>query len=243
MERTELEARAHELATALGGTGELRDEVVTVRGVARSIRVIRPVDTDLLLDRIVDDPEQNLPYWAELWPSGVGLASEIAAEPTLVAGKRAVELGSGIGITAAVALDAGADLLATDYAPESLTLTRWTCLHHAGREPRTMQLNWRDEANIARLLADGPFPVVLAADVLYEQRDVAPLLRLVDRLVAPGGMALLAHPGRPPARRFLELARNDGWASTVHEYMGPWPDPDDFGIVVFVHRLVRADRA
>jgi predicted nicotinamide N-methyase len=241
VEVTERDARSRALVASLANMGDLREESVLVRGVTNPLRVIRPVDTDLLLDRIVDDPEQNLPYWAELWPSGVGLASEIAADPALVAGKRAVELGSGVGITAAIALAAGADLLATDYAPESLVLTRYTCLHHAGREPETMQLNWREEADVARLLADGPFPVVIAADVLYEQRDIAPLLRLFERLVAPGGIVLLAHPGRPPARRFLELARNAGWASTVHEYMGPWPDANDFGIVVFVHRLQRTD--
>ncbi|MGC4106747.1 MAG: methyltransferase domain-containing protein [Thermomicrobiales bacterium] len=239
MESTDLAERSRELVASLANTGELQEELVTVRGVATPLRVIRPIDTDLLLDRIADDPEQNLPYWAELWPSGVGLASEIAAEPTIVAGKRAVELGSGVGITAAVALAAGADLLATDYAPESLILARWTSLQHAGCEPETMQLNWRDEADVAHLLVDGPFAVVIAADVLYEGRDVAPLLRLLERLVAPGGLVLLAHPGRPPAKRFLDLARNAGWGSTVQEYMGPWPDPNDFGIVVFVHRLWR----
>lgn len=239
MTEAERTTRAADLMVALGHSGELREEAVTVRGVARPLRVIRPVDTDLLLDQIVDDPEQNLPYWAELWPSGVGLGSEIAADPALVAGKRVVELGSGVGITAAVALEAGADLLATDYAPESLTLTRYTCLGHAGREPETMQLNWRNAADVDRLLEHGPFSVVLAADVLYEQRDIVPLLALLGRLVAPGGTLVLAHPGRPPATRFLERARNDGWGGTVHEYMGPWPDPNDFGVVVFVHRLQR----
>lgn len=239
MDRT---GRAQELIEALGHTGELREEDVVVRGVARPVRVVRPIDTDVLLDRIVDDPEQNLPYWAELWPSGVGLGSEIAADPASVAGKRVVELGSGVGITAAIAMAAGADLLATDYAPESLLLTRYTCLHHAGSEPQTMQLNWRDETDIAQLLVDGPFDVVLAADVLYEQRDIHPLLGLLKRLVSPGGIAILAHPGRPPARRFLELAAKVGWTETVHEYMGPWPDPNDFGTVVFVHRLIPPTR-
>lgn len=237
-ERMDRTRRAQELIAALGQTGALQEEDVVVRGIATPLRVIRPIDTDTLLDRIVDDPEQNLPYWAELWPSGVGLGSEIAADPALVQGKRVVELGSGVGITAAIALAAGADLLATDYAPESLILTRYTCLHHAGQEPQTMQLNWRDAADIARLVAAGPFAVVLAADVLYEQRDIRPLLGVLNQLVAPDGVVLLAHPGRQPARRFLELVAEAGWRETMHEYMGPWPDPNDFGTVVFVHRLV-----
>ena len=53
------------------GTLELRDEIVTIPGTDVSLLVTRPADTDALLERSTDDPEQNLPYWAELWPSGV----------------------------------------------------------------------------------------------------------------------------------------------------------------------------
>ena len=47
---------------------------------------------------------------------------------------------------------------------------------------------------------------MLAADVLYEHRNVAPLLELLPRL---GEQALLADPGRPAARAFLEAL--SGW--------------------------------
>jgi hypothetical protein len=48
---------------------------------------------------------------------------------------------------------------------------------------------------------------VLASDVLYERRDVQPLLDLLPRL---GPEVLLADPGRPALRAFLDGAR-PGW--------------------------------
>jgi predicted nicotinamide N-methyase len=197
----------------------------------------QPDDLDRLLDEIADDPEQNLPYWAEIWPSGVALADAIALHPAAVRGLRALEIGSGIGITAIAALRAGADLTVTDYAPPALDLCRRNTLANAGREPQTLQFNWRNPSD--EFLALGPFPVVLAADVLYESRDVEPLLTLLEQIVAPSGLLWLAEPGRAVARRFVELARDRGWTGPQEDHHGPWPDPNDAGITVSVYRLRR----
>ena len=86
----------------------------------------------------------------------------------------------------------------------------------------------------------GGFPVVLAADVLYERRDVAPLLALVERIVAPDGLLWLAEPGRAVAGAFVETARAQGWAGSSDTHPGPWPDPKDAGVVVTVHQLRRS---
>jgi len=141
--------------------------------------------------------------------------------------------------TAVLAVRAGADLLATDYAPESLLLTRITALRHCGLEPRTMQLNWRQPSQ--DLLAGYPagYPVVLAADVLYERRDILPLLDLFDRIVEPDGVLWLAEPGRPPASIFLETASRQGWSFASATWTGPWPDPGDAEVVARVHQLRR----
>lgn len=218
---------------------DLRDDQVPIPGSDVSLTVTRPVDTDDLLDRAADDPEQNLPYWAELWPSGIALAAEIHANPAIVAGLDVLELGSGLGITAAVAVGAGANLLATDYSAESLVLTRLTAQRYAGAEPQTLQVNWRNPGE--ELLAAHPdgYPVVLAADVLYERRDIEPLLDLFDRVVAPDGVLWLAEPGRPPASIFLESANRAGWQLTTTTWRGPWPDPNDRDVVARVHQLRR----
>jgi predicted nicotinamide N-methyase len=219
--------------------GELRDEQVAIPGTGQCQTILRPVETDQLLDLAAADPEQNLPYWAELWPSGIALAGAIAAKPSRMRGQRVLELGCGLGVTAMAALAAGADLTVTDYAPDALALAAFNCQRQTGYVPAMAQVNWRSpDSAFARLIAGG-FPVVLAADVLYETRDVAPLVALASRIVAPGGLLWLAEPGRRPAQAFLDAMRAAGWREESTHWEGPWPDPKDEEVVVTVHELRR----
>jgi predicted nicotinamide N-methyase len=224
--------------------GELRVDRVELPETSVAYQITRPVDYDRLIDEAAADPEQNLPYWAEMWPSGVALAARIARTPSIVADKRALELGCGLGITAVAALQAAADLLVTDYAPEALALCARNTIHNVGRAPDQLRLNWRDSAQSRALPLADPFSVVLAADVLYERRDIEPLLTLIEQVLSTDGELWLAEPGRPPAATFLEAMRERGWASESERCDGPWPDPEDNrkGVVVSIHRLRRSVR-
>jgi predicted nicotinamide N-methyase len=148
-----------------------------------------------------------------------------------------LELGSGLGITSIAALEAGAELVAADYSHDSLLLCRYNALRNAGQEPQTLQVNWRKPAHSLFDQASDGFPVVLAADVLYEERDIEPLLELLTKLVSPNGMLWLAEPGRRVAQVFLELAEMAGWSRESETIDGPWPDPKDEEVVVGVHKL------
>ncbi len=235
-----LPARVSALLESIAHTGALVDTRVAIPGGETTVGVMRPADTDRLLDLSASDPEQNLPYWAEIWPSGIALAGATAARPERVRGRRVLELGCGVGVTAAVALASGARLTVTDYAPEALVLTRVTCLRHTGREPeRCERLNWRDPAALRAVTGDEPFEVVLGADLLYERRDIVPLLAALDVLIAPGGALWLAEPGRPPAIEFLEALKRGGWRDDATRWEGPWSDPDDVGVAVESHWLRR----
>jgi len=65
---------------------------------------------------------------------------------------------------------------------------------------RAERVRW-DEPGL--LLAEAPWDVVLGADLLYERRNADLLLELLPQL-GPG--VLLADPGRPFAKGFLEQA-------------------------------------
>jgi predicted nicotinamide N-methyase len=221
--------------------GPLRTDRVAIPETDAVYEITRPADFDVLLDQAADDPEQNLPYWAELWPSGIALAAELLTASESLESVRALELGTGLGVTAIAALQRGISLLVTDYSQETLALCAVNTARNAGRTPLSMRINWREpDAEFLRV-ADAGFPLVLAADVLYEERDVMPLIGLVERVVAPGGALWLAEPGRPPARRFVEEMLRAGWTDEMTPYTGPWPDPEDNakGVVVRVHRMNR----
>lgn len=231
-----------ELPSFTGGL--IRQEVLLPRS-GRRLTIERPAELDPLIDAVEGDPEQNLPYWAELWPSGIALADAIALDPERIAGQPVIEFGCGLGVTACAALAAGAELTVSDYAPEALALCRHNARLNGNQKPaNTVQLNWRKPSDEFFEAVGAPLSTVLAADVLYESRDVQPLLRLLNETVEPGGLLWLAEPRRPVATRFLELALEAGWRreGTVDSWDGPWPDPNDEGVTVNVHRLRRTRR-
>ncbi len=219
--------------------GVLVRETVPLPWSGGAVVLDRPRDTDRLLDRVAADPEQNLPYWAELWPSGIALADVIARDAPAWQSMRVLEVGCGLGTTAVAALRAGADLIVTDYSAEALALCRANARLNGVDDPIAHRLNWRNPEPRTMASLDGPFPVVLAADVLYERRDLEPLLAFSTRMVAPGGLLWLAEPGRSVAMAWLDGARRHGWEIESEEHPGPWPDPKDAGFVVGLHRLRR----
>jgi predicted nicotinamide N-methyase len=166
----------------------------TVELAGRELTLLRPPSADELIDEAAFDDDEFLPYWAELWPSGLALARVVAGRD--LGGSRVVELGAGLGIPSLAAALRGADVLATDWAEDAGALLRDNAARN-GVELHAERVRW-DEPGL--LLAGAPWDVVLGADLLYEQRNADLLLELLPRL---GGEILLAEPGRPFAAAFL----------------------------------------
>jgi predicted nicotinamide N-methyase len=169
----------------------------TVALPSRTLSIWRPRSAEALLDEEAFEHEEFLPYWAELWASGEALAQAVAERD--LAGRRVVELGCGLALPSLAAVAGGALVLATDWSPDSIALARENARRNE-LELETGIVRWREPAP---LLERAPWDVVLAADVLYERRNVDELLDLLPQL---GGEVLLADPGRPHAKTFLERA-------------------------------------
>ncbi len=178
----------------------------------------------------------HLPYWALLWPSGMALAEAILAAPSRIAGKRTLELGCGLGVTASAALQAGANLTAADCFADALLFCRLNTLCNAGRVPGPLMIDWRTPVGREAVLSRAPFDVALAADVLYEAEDEAPLLEMVPQLLVRGGVFWLAEPGRRVAVSFVASALARGWRDEPATYERVWPT-DTKPTRVTVHRF------
>ncbi len=164
------------------------------------LSIVRPPDAADLIDEDAFAENEFLPYWAELWPSGVALAR--AAAETVAPGERVVELGCGLGVASIAAALAGADVLATDWAPEALAFTRENAARN-GVLLETALASWTDPDE---LVERGPWDWVLAADVLYENRNVDAARRAPP---PPRPTArCVADPGRPAAKMFFDTL---GW--------------------------------
>jgi predicted nicotinamide N-methyase len=175
------------------------EEVVELPG--GPVRVRHPRDGLELLDEEAFEREQFMPYWADLWPSAVALADVVARRPPT--GKTVLELGCGIALPGIVAARGGAsDVLLSDWSPDAIAFAQ----DNAERNDvhvRTTVCSWADPAPLA---VDGGWDLVLASDVLYEERNVLPLLAALDVLAGPNGEVWLTDPRRRHLPAFLELA-------------------------------------
>ena len=183
-----------------GSTSDHVEEEIEIGPWA--ISLLRPRDVDSLLDDEAFADDEFIPYWAELWPSGVALAEHVATLD--LGGSRVAELGCGLGLPSLAAALGGADALATDWSADAIVLLERNAARNGARL-RTLTVAWGDPGP---LLSLAPFDLVLAADVLYEARNVEPLLSLLDTL---GTTALVADSGRHHTEAFLAGAAATGW--------------------------------
>ncbi|HEX6763792.1 MAG TPA: methyltransferase domain-containing protein [Gaiellaceae bacterium] len=147
---------------------------------------------DELLDEGAFAEDEFLPYWAELWPAATAL---VEALPGRLDGVRVLELGCGLGVPSLVAAARGAEVTAVDWAEDAVRLLR----RNARRNRLTLAArrhDWRQP--LGRV-----FDLALAADVLYERRNVEPVLA---RLREAAPEALVALAGRPYEAEFLRGA-------------------------------------
>ena len=213
--------------------GPLRGERVDLPGTDRALQILRPYP-------VVRDPDKYLPHWAEIWPAGVVLAGFIAREPEVFAGRRVLEIGPGVGVTAVAAMQAGADLVVADYAPGSLALTALNAREQTGNEPHSVRVNWRHPGSRLVEAAGDGFAIVLGADMLYQKEDAKPLVALLEQILAPDGEVWVAEPGREAAERLVRMLRKRGWSGPTEECASPLPDPqDESWDIMRVHRLRR----
>lgn len=168
---------------------DLRDESISLGEIDLVLR--RPVSPEALIDEEAFATDEFLPYWAELWPAATALASALPE----VRGLRVVELGCGLGVPSLVAAARGARVTATDWAEDAIELLR----ANAERNGLSLLAEVRDW----RLAWPERFDLALAADVLYERRNVEPVLTRLREL-APRALVGLA--GRPYEPEFLRAA-------------------------------------
>jgi predicted nicotinamide N-methyase len=167
----------------------LCSETLQVAGV--ELTLLRPESPEALIDEDAFADDEFLPYWAELWPAALALAEALPE----VGGLRVVELGCGLGVPSLVAAARGAHVTATDWSEDAVELLRTNAERNdlqLGAEVRDWRQPWADR-----------FDLALAADVLYEQRNVEPVLARLHEL-APQALVGLAR--RPYEAEFLRVA-------------------------------------
>ena len=198
------------LETPWDSLGPLIRERVFVDG--QTFFIHRPDRSDHLLD----DPsvqaafraDEYLPYWTDLWPAARMLAKVIWREDW-TSGMRGLEIGCGLGLPGIVGLRKGLQVTFADCDASALRLAAMNAEANHHRHFQLLQLDWRHP------LEHLSFPIILASDLAYELRNLAPLAAFIKRVLSPGGICLLTDPDRPLAIHLREELTFEGLAFTT----------------------------
>jgi ETFB lysine methyltransferase len=181
-----------------------------------TFRLFTPTDPDRLLDHLespeaATQPHLADPYWAKLWPAAPLLAAAIMRQSP-PRGTQVLELGCGSGLVGIAALACGLDVTFSDYVPFTVELARENAARNGFADAKGIVLDWR-----AAEVQQEPFPLIVAADVTYDRANLAPLLEVLDRLLAPDGEAWFGDAGRSPVEDFLQRSRERGWSVSLFD--------------------------
>lgn len=168
-------------------------------------------------DELLEDPQvlaanrrdDYMPYWSYLWPSAVKMAASLADAPW-PADAEILELGSGVGLVGLAAAARGWNVTLSDYDETALRVCRINAARNGLAGIPTLRLDWRSPLQRR-------FDVVLGCEVIYERRDHAPLIRLLQQMLADDGLCWLGDPCRSQAPRFCADAERAGFDVTVRQ--------------------------
>ncbi len=166
------------------------------------LRVLSVANIDELLDQVTD--ENEIPFWAELWPAAIGLLQFLIAWPQLK-GQTVLELGCGTGLAGLGVLLRGGVLTQTDYMVEALQFAAVNAARNGLSPAQCVQADWRHFSLRQK------YDWIIGSDVLYEKKLHPFLWQIFHSNLSAEGQVVLADPGRLYAQQFMQIVEEHGW--------------------------------
>eukprot|EP00747_Dinoflagellata_sp_TGD_P070839 gnl/TRDRNA2_/TRDRNA2_156771_c1_seq2.p1 gnl/TRDRNA2_/TRDRNA2_156771_c1~~gnl/TRDRNA2_/TRDRNA2_156771_c1_seq2.p1 ORF type:complete len:617 (+),score=99.70 gnl/TRDRNA2_/TRDRNA2_156771_c1_seq2:211-1851(+) len=212
------------VSNVLPGMEDYEQLYFRLGGVLGDVAVLIPSESQQKRYDRYRSTEEGLGF--VVWPSGHALASLLSEEPELVAGKRVLEVGCGLGLPATAAAAAGAELVVCADS-DGIAAETAACSARLAAAPQTNVLKG------ARLDWHQPktwpvdFDVVLAADILYKIEFPLSVAATLAAVLSKEGTALIADPVDRPFRvEFAQACRKHGLRYTEAAMPGrrDWSD-------------------
>jgi len=176
------------------------------------VRILGTEDAYALLDRLIEQERSQplrrprFPYWAEIWPASLGLSRYFIQYDTEDPRQIIKELGCGLGLVGIALARLGRRVEATDFVEDALVFAS----HNASKNQisalhRVSYLDWSHPVGRQT-------DCMVGADIAYETRNHPYLLRVIRKLLLPGGCLYLGDPKRPAAKPLIAALREQGFS-------------------------------
>lgn len=167
-----------------------------------TLKIKEAVDINMLLAGV--EAEDDIPFWAVLWPSAIALARYIR-EQVDFAGRPVLELGAGVGLAGLLAALQGGLVTQTDYVPGALELQKANAELNGISGMRHRLADWR------KFDLDRKYDWIIGSDIFYEPKLHVYLKEIFRRRLAEKGALILADPGREGGKKFIESLLAEGF--------------------------------
>lgn len=172
---------------------KFKTKEISIKLSSHSFRFLIPSDPDEILNSITEEEfskDEQLPYWADLWPSSEAIF-DYCLNHKVKNGVKICEIGAGLGIvSAAIAYNTSASLLvSTDISTDSVYYIKENFKRNnlAGE---SACCDWRCSPFKEK------FDVIIGADILYEERWTCSVLNFIKENLKDDGYALISDPQR-----------------------------------------------
>ena len=181
-----------------------------------SLNIFEVADTYELLDGLIENESQKrsverFPYWAEVWPSSIGLAKWFNENKKKVIQPDGWvrELGCGVGLVGISLAVMGWRVEATDYVEDALVFSSKNArTNRIANKHRVAYLDWRNPVGeICKCM--------VGSDIIYEKKNHLLITRLLEAQLASGGDLYLSDPKRVASRGFVDLLIKTGYRHSI----------------------------
>ncbi len=177
-------------------------ERVTVAG--KEFYFLHVADLMPLFHMDTHENAPEFPFWVKIWEASLVL-SEFLARMKPKEGQRLLELGAGMAVPGMVASSYGHDVTVTDYEDEIMDFVRASAIFNGCSSLKCEALDWfepREEL--------GTFEVIIGSELLFHERFFPPLLEVMKKYLAPGGVIYMSHAAdRGTLLPFFKMAEED----------------------------------
>jgi predicted nicotinamide N-methyase len=149
--------------------------------------------------------EELIPYFAELWPASIALATYMDQLGAQLYKTRVLELGCGLGIPSLIASRYGAQVIATDYHPHNAFFLQRNALLNNLTEISYKTMDWANPLQLE------PFDWVIGSDLIYTPTNVELYTPVASQFVKPNGTIILTDPGRSPLQQCSNIMKALGF--------------------------------